>query len=126
MRAVLAGKPLLVDPLVIRKKWQEDEYEIVDHGGGKQLCFGMLWNNGEVVPHPPVTRGLEIAKQALIDAGHKSQVVFMLLFCFAHPNPPLAVIDWKPLKHTELCSTAVNLFRYVIMITQIDSFFVVN
>ena len=78
MRVVLAGEPWLKDPLAIRKKWQEDEYQLIDHGGGKRLCFGILWNNGEVIPHPPVTRGLEITKQALIDAGHKGQVIFIV------------------------------------------------
>jgi amidase len=55
----------------VRKKWDKDEYDLVDHGGGKQMCFGILWDNGEVVPHPPIIRGLEITKQALIVAGHK-------------------------------------------------------
>lgn len=73
MQAVLAQKPWLKDPLAIRKKWDEDEYRLVDHGYGEQMCFGILWDNGNVVPHPPITRGLEITKQALTAAGHKGQ-----------------------------------------------------
>ena len=109
MRVVLAGEPWLKDPLAIRKKWQEDEYQLIDHGGGKRLCFGILWNNGEVIPHPPVTRGLEITKQALIDAGHKGLVIFTLPFCHPH-HLLLVVIEWKPLKHSEMCSTVVSPF----------------
>jgi len=83
MKAIVAQKPWLRDPLVVRKKWDEDEYKLIDHGGGKNMCFGILWDDGNVVPHPPVTRGLEITMKALVAAGHK-------------------VIDWKPLKHVEL------------------------
>ena len=121
MRVVLASEPWLKDPLVIRKKWQEDEYQLVDHGGGRQMCFGILWDNGEVVPHPPVTRGLEITKRALINAGHKGQFIFMFPFCLFHLITLLAVIDWKPLKHSEICLTAVKKFRCTIMIMRINS-----
>jgi amidase len=42
MRAVLAEGPWLKDPLAIRKSWHEDEYQLVDRGGGEQMCFGIL------------------------------------------------------------------------------------
>ncbi|KAG1841805.1 general amidase [Suillus subalutaceus] len=80
MKAVVNAKPWLNDPLVIRKKWDEDEYNLVDHGSGKDLCFAIMWDDGVVVPHPPIRRSLEIAKAALQKAGHK-------------------VVDWKPIKH---------------------------
>jgi len=63
-------KPWLRDPLVSRKKWDEDEYQLIDHGGGKRMCFGIMWDDGNVVPHPPIIRGLEITKKALITVGH--------------------------------------------------------
>lgn len=124
MRVVLAKEPWLNDPLSIRKKWNEEEYQLVGHGGGKQMCFGILWNNGEVVPHPPVIRGLEITRQALINAGHKGWFLFLYIFpyCISHRILLPAVIDWTPLKHPEMCSTLVNLSRYKINITRIDSF----
>lgn len=71
MQAVIAQKPWLKDPLATRKKWDEDEYNLIDHGGGRQLCFGFLWDDGVVIPHPPIIRGLEITKRALVAAGHK-------------------------------------------------------
>jgi len=72
--------------LAVRKPWDEGEYALVEHGHGKNLCFGILWDDEAILPHPPIQRGLEEAKQALIAAGHK-------------------VIDWKPLKHLEICKT---------------------
>jgi len=71
VRAVLGQKPWLKDPLAVRKPWSEDEYQLSEHGRGRKLSFGILWNDGEVVPHPPVIRALEMTKNALIAAGHE-------------------------------------------------------
>lgn len=87
MKSVIDQKPWLKDPLAIRKPWSEDEYQLVDHGNGKKLCFAILWDDGEVRPHPPIIRGLEETKKALLAAGHE-------------------VIDWKPLNHEEIYKTA--------------------
>ena len=75
VRAILSRKPWMKDPLAVRKPWDEKEYELAEHGYGKKLCFGILWNDGAVVPHPPIIRGLEMTKQALIAAGHEGKVV---------------------------------------------------
>jgi len=71
MRAVLSMNPWFRDPLVVPKAWSEDEYQLSQHGRGKKLSFGILWSDGEVVPHPPVIRALEMTKKALIAAGHE-------------------------------------------------------
>ncbi|KAG6906122.1 hypothetical protein DXG01_015796 [Tephrocybe rancida] len=91
IQGVLSQKSWLRDPNVIRKGWSEDEYRLVEHGGGKQLCFGIIWDDGSTVPHPPIIRGLETAKKALLAAGHK-------------------VIDWKPLEHQALVDVAFSIF----------------
>ncbi|KAF5384166.1 hypothetical protein D9615_003363 [Tricholomella constricta] len=91
IQGVFSQSTWLRDPNVIRKKWDEDEYRLVEHGSGKKLCFAIIWNDGQVVPHPPIIRGLEIAKKALLAAGHK-------------------VIDWKPLNHTKINGTATAIF----------------
>jgi amidase len=70
-QAVLGQKPWLKDPTVLRKSWDEDAYKLSEHGGGKELCFAIMWDDGVVVPHPPIIRGLESTKKALIAAGHK-------------------------------------------------------
>jgi amidase len=71
MKSVLYKEPWQYDPLLIHKKWSEDEYNLSEHNYGKELCFGVLWDDGILAPHPPVKRGLEMAKLALIHAGHK-------------------------------------------------------
>lgn len=71
MQAVAAGQPWLKDPLARRAPWDDDLYRLAPYGGGKQLCFGIIWNDGQVVPHPPIIRALEITKAALLAAGHK-------------------------------------------------------
>ena len=70
MQAVIGQKPWLKDPLSLRKHWDRDEYQLVEHGGGQKLTFGILWNDGLVVPHPPIIRALEMTRDALIAAGH--------------------------------------------------------
>ena len=70
MRAVIAQEPWLLDPLCIRKKWDEDAYKLAEHGGGEKLCFAIMWDDGDVVPNPPVLRALEMTKVALEAAGH--------------------------------------------------------
>ncbi|KAJ3998567.1 amidase signature domain-containing protein [Lentinula boryana] len=83
MKTVIDARPWLKDPLAVRKRWSDDEYNLADHGNGQNLCFAIMWDDGMIVPHPPIIRGLEIVKKALLDAGHK-------------------VIDWKPSKHAEM------------------------
>ncbi|KAH9991619.1 general amidase [Russula compacta] len=82
MQAVIGQKPWLRDPLTLRKHWDEDEYHLIEHGGGKKLTFGILWNDGLVVPQPP---------EAVIAAGHD-------------------VIDWGPYKHAEIYDTATDIW----------------
>lgn len=79
MQAVIGSKPWLRDPLSSRKHWNEDEYRLVEHGGGKKLTFGILWNDGVTVPHPPIIRALEMTKEALTAAGHDGKHSFTSL-----------------------------------------------
>ncbi|TFK29470.1 general amidase [Coprinopsis marcescibilis] len=92
MQSIMSKNPWLKDPLVIRKPWNEGEYHLAEHGHGRSLCFAILWDDGIVVPHPPVKRALEDVKSALIAAGHN-------------------VVDWKPIKHFEICQTILDIFN---------------
>ncbi|KAF7339259.1 hypothetical protein MSAN_02139400 [Mycena sanguinolenta] len=85
-KAVISKEPWQMDPMTIRKRWSEEEYNLIDHGNGKKLCFAILWDNGLVEPHPPIRRGLEMTRDALVAAGHQ-------------------VIDWKPYKQKEILGT---------------------
>lgn len=74
MKAVINTRPWLKDPLAVRKRWSEDEYNLADHGSGKSLCFAIMFDDNFIVPHPPIIRGMEMVKKALEDAGHKGEV----------------------------------------------------
>ncbi|KAF9452079.1 amidase signature enzyme [Macrolepiota fuliginosa MF-IS2] len=94
MKNVISREPWQYDPLATRKRWSEEDYNLTEHGGGKQLCFAVLWDDGYIRPHPPVLRGLEMTKSALIRAGHK-------------------VINWKPVRHPEIYDIARKLWGTV-------------
>ncbi len=70
MESVVQTQPWKRDPPTVPKPWSDEEYRLINHGGGKKLCFGIMWDDGVIVPHPPIIRGLEIVKQALLKAGH--------------------------------------------------------
>jgi len=105
MKAVANAKPWLKDPLAVRKKWDEEEYNLADHGSGQDLCFAIMWDDGVVVPHPPIKRSLEITKAALEKAGHKGSFRIPPLLICAHL---VVVVDWKPIKHRLLGDVTVR------------------
>ena len=77
MKAIASQKPWYKDPLAVRKPWNESEYNLIDHGNGDNLCFAILWDDEDMVPHPPVIRGLEETRQALLAAGHQGTSLFL-------------------------------------------------
>ncbi|KAF9011699.1 amidase signature domain-containing protein [Cyathus striatus] len=92
MQAVISQQPWLKDPLAIRKAWDESAYKLGEHGKGTgRLCFGFVWDDEVIKPHPPVLRGLREVKAALVAAGHN-------------------VIDWEPLKHGEIFPQASKIW----------------
>nr|GAT60173.1 general amidase [Mycena chlorophos] len=90
-KAILDKQPWRRDPLVLRKPWSESEYQLEAHGGGKQLCFAIMWDNGVVKPHPPLHRAMQMTKRALEAAGH-------------------VVLDWEPHRHLEIYKNAETIF----------------
>lgn len=79
MSALLSTKPWLRDPDVVPLAWRLDlEEETLaratkDGRASDQtpLRLGILFDNGFMTPHPPVTRGLQIVHKALSEAGHR-------------------------------------------------------
>ncbi|KAK8136419.1 amidase [Apiospora sp. TS-2023a] len=78
--SVLSTKPWLRDPAVapipFRKQIVEDVLSRAEHDGtaktaAKPLKLGILWTDGQVGTHPPVTRGLHLVVHAVKEAGHK-------------------------------------------------------
>lgn len=90
MKAIIGQQPWLLDPLCIRKKWDDDAYSLSEHGGGSQLCFGFMWNDGVVVPHPPVERAMRLTKAALEAAGHKGTYIYIYLMWHTRTCPLMA------------------------------------
>jgi amidase len=81
--SVIEGQPWLYDPRCIEIPWREP---IVP----TKLKLGVMWNDGVVIPTPPVTRALETAVAALKAEGHE-------------------VIDWEPTFHREGTELVVSM-----------------
>lgn len=74
-RGVLDQEPWRYSPGTVPKPWSQDDYLLKNHDHGKKLCFGIMWDEGSVKPHPPILRALSRTKQALEAAGHKGRLV---------------------------------------------------
>ena len=68
-----------------------------------------MWDDGVVVPHPPIKRALEMTKSALEKAGHKGFFVQVSLNC----TDLMVVIDWTPLKHGLLGNVTVKILVFI-------------
>lgn len=77
---MLNAQPWLLEAPLLEMPWKTD----VANGLGlpPKLCFAIVWDDGVVAPHPPLTKALHRIKRALISAGHE-------------------VIDWIPRNHQE-------------------------
>lgn len=107
-KAIIDAKPWTKDPLALKKKWSEEEYYLSDHGDGQSLCFGMLWDNGIVRPHPPLQRAMEITKAALEAAGHKGKFWDCIVMVLVVLTSCSIVIDWEPYRYLEIYKNAVS------------------
>jgi len=90
-KVILDACPWNYDPACLRKPWDQGAYELRDHGGGHRMCFAVIWDNKIVRPHPPISRALGMAKNALEAAGHK-------------------VIDWTPYRHQDIYHNAQSIW----------------
>lgn len=64
LQVVLDFQPWLHEPSLVELPWKPSEKVI------KPLKIGVIWHDGVVQPHPPVTRCLEQTVRALEAAGH--------------------------------------------------------
>ncbi|KAK8038033.1 hypothetical protein PG994_014800 [Apiospora phragmitis] len=80
LRSILSTEPWLRDPAVVpipfRNQIVDDFLSRAERDGtakttDKPLKLGILWTDGQVRPHPPVTRGLQMVVDAVKEAGHK-------------------------------------------------------
>jgi amidase len=83
MKSIIDQKPWLTDPSLVTLPWRNPKYETLlkSDNGKPKLKIAMLWHDGVVMPHPPITRGLKEIAEKL-----KGQ-------------PGIELVDWKPYKH---------------------------
>jgi len=84
-RIMLEAKPWLVEPPLLEMPWKRDIKL------PQKLSIAILWDDGVVAPHPPITAALKKCKADLIKAGHD-------------------VIDWVPLNHQAGWDLIVKLY----------------
>ncbi|EGO31021.1 hypothetical protein SERLADRAFT_359135 [Serpula lacrymans var. lacrymans S7.9] len=77
-RVMLDAQPWLVEPPLLEMPWKREVAK--GEGVPKKLSIAILFDDGVVAPHPPITQALRKYKDALITAGHD-------------------VIEWQPLDH---------------------------
>ncbi|ORX96559.1 amidase signature domain-containing protein [Clohesyomyces aquaticus] len=68
MKTVLDTEPWVTEPALIPLPWRE--YKIPeDKEKERKLKVGIMWHDGVVQPHPPITRALREMKESLEGAG---------------------------------------------------------
>ena len=80
MKTVLAGKPWRTDPSLIPMPWR-DTRSLLELCGRTKLKIAVLWDDGVVKPHPPITRAL-------------TEVIRKL-----NEFDDVEVVRWEPYKH---------------------------
>jgi amidase len=75
-KTLIDAKPWLHDPALLPFPWKEEDFF-----QGRKIKVAVIWDDGVVKPHPPVTRALK-------------QVVDKLA-----ANDKFEVVEWKPYEH---------------------------
>ncbi|KAI9367607.1 amidase signature domain-containing protein [Aspergillus egyptiacus] len=71
LKSLLSTEPWLSDPYTLPVPWRSEREYDPHHEPGYKPAFGFLTNDGVLTPHPPVSRALEIVKEALRLKGHE-------------------------------------------------------
>ncbi|KAL4745060.1 hypothetical protein BDW72DRAFT_199003 [Aspergillus terricola var. indicus] len=69
-RTLLSLKPWDWDFSTATIPWREDEYAL-GRGQKRRLCFGFMAHDSVVLPNPPILRGMQELRSALLRAGHQ-------------------------------------------------------
>ncbi|OAL51348.1 amidase [Pyrenochaeta sp. DS3sAY3a] len=86
MKAIINSEPWLTEPALIPMPWRS--YTIPQN---RPLKIGVLWNDGVVEPHPPITRALKIMASGLQEQG-------------------IEVVDFTPYLHDEAWAILSSLY----------------
>ena len=82
-KALVNQKPWLVEPSLVPLAWNDSISHLSRRHGRAHVKIGILWDDGVVRPHPPITRSLmEMAAQL-------------------RNLPGFEIVDWMPLRHDE-------------------------
>ncbi|RAO69365.1 uncharacterized protein BHQ10_005377 [Talaromyces amestolkiae] len=92
MKAAIDSKPWLKEPTLLPIPWRDDVSHLTQGTSGKKLKIGVLWDDGVVKPHPPVTRALNEVVSKLRDV------------------PGVEIVDWKPYKHDYAWERIASLY----------------
>jgi amidase len=82
-KAVVDAQPWLVDPKCLPIPWRTVEPK-------KKLKIAVLWNDGIVMPTPPITRALKETVEKLKAAGHE-------------------LVNWDPVLHPKALDFLVRI-----------------
>ncbi|KAL2069449.1 hypothetical protein VTL71DRAFT_14128 [Oculimacula yallundae] len=97
MKAILSQQPWLHDPLVAEIPWRSEQeqavLDIVKSSDGSQLAFGVMPNDGTVIPQPPVRRAIDIVAKLVEKLGHK-------------------VVEWVPPSHALAAEIALKTWQF--------------
>jgi amidase len=92
IKGILSQQPWLHDPLVAEIPWRDEQeqavLDIIKEGGGGQLVFGIMPDDGFVHPQPPVRRAMDLVVKTIEKLGHK-------------------VMKWEPPSHVEAVALVV-------------------
>ncbi|KAF2792864.1 amidase [Melanomma pulvis-pyrius CBS 109.77] len=87
MKTVINSQPWLNEPALIPIPWRED----IQLPSDRPLKIGVLWHDGVVRPHPPITRALHLVASQLKTAG-------------------IEVVDFTPHLHDEAWAILSSLY----------------
>lgn len=94
METILAAKPWMTEPALLPIPWRDHISHLqTNPKGQKKLKIAVLWHDGVVRPHPPITRALHSIVQKL--------KTFPDLF---------TIVDWHPYNHDEAWEIVSTLY----------------
>ena len=87
MKAIIDAKPWYKEPAMLPFPWKQQDFF-----SAKKLKIAVLWDDGVVKPHPPVTRSL---KQVVDKLREKDNI---------------EIVEWKPYRHDLAWELIVSIF----------------
>ncbi len=90
MKAVLEASPWLDDCDVVEMPWREEKLQSIRNRTSRagerdgKLVFAIMSCDGNVLPHPPVQRGIKLVTNALLQQGY--EVCPCMNYCCYHAD----------------------------------------